>query len=137
MAPSVLPPQIPAMERLRQLFHERETHFWTVFGIVFITNCRYIGSHQEPASCGVVPLVFSCVSILAFACGKQGSRHLALRMAAAGVFVGGIVCTVLSCIHIHHFIAATVSILSAYVLFTVSIDIWSFQDNEVIMATNT
>ena len=38
---------------------------------------------------------------------KKMLTGLALRMAAAGVFVGGIVCTVLSCIHIHHFVAAT------------------------------
>ena len=124
------------MERVRELYNTRQAHFDLVFALVFVTDCRFLGSHQDHTVCAALPLVLQCLAVVAFAVSARGSRHPLLRALACAVFAGSVACLVLSIVHIKHVFAATVAIFNAYCRGVIGADLWSHQE-EIVTELST
>ena len=120
------------MGRAIELYRQRDTHTSIVLFLLFLTNCRYASTRQPNPECAIVPLVFQCVGVLAFMYGTEGARQKSLRIVSGCIMTGAVAACILSCIHIHHLLQATVAILNAYILLVLGIDLWAYQDNETV-----
>ena len=124
------------MHRLRELHQKHESHLITIFLLMFVTNCRYLGMHQPNPECAWVPLTMQSATLLATLASMRGARSPLLKaVALAGPAIGGVTSVIFSLHHLQHLLQATVSILNAYVLCAVGFDLWIEQDNEAVVDT--
>ena len=125
------------MERAVELYRQRETHASIIFFIMLITNCRYAGTGQPNLECAVLPMVCQGIGAVCFLCGTEGSRQRALKCSSASIGLVSVVMCILSCVHIHHLLQATVSVMNAYCLLVLAVDLWTYQDNECVTSPST
>jgi hypothetical protein len=123
------------MSRFYELYNQRESHLVVFIFLMFVTNCRYIGTHQPDSICAIFPLLCQCMGIVAWASAVH-CRHTVvrqvLRVCIGSIWLGAITSTVLSIVYIHHLLQCTVSILNAYALAVIGTDLWIYQNEELV-----
>jgi hypothetical protein len=137
--------------RLYEMYLRREAHKAVVIFLMFVTNCRYIGTNQPYAICAVLPLIFQCLGILVFLVGTRCNQHqipllpqsvsddspsrttterTVLRVCHLSIYGGAAVSIILSMVYIHHLLQCTVSIVNAYTLVVIGVDLWMYKNEE-------
>ena len=123
--------------RLQNTSQQREVHLGILGFLVFVTNCRYIAMHQPTVICAELPLVFQCFGLAMFAveagCTRAHPETVkSLRTwVVLGLGIGAATCAVLSLVHVHHLLQCTVSILNAYVLVVMALELVELQEETV------
>ena len=122
------------MGRIHDAYQQREVHLGVVGTLMLVTNCRYIATNQPDAVCAILPLVFQCIGAVMLLVSARCSDSMsnAVRACQPLIVLGALVCTVLSVVHIYHLLQCTVSILNAYVLASLSTELWIFHQENVV-----
>ena len=110
------------MGRIEDVYQRREFHIGVVSALMFVTNCRYIGTNQLESECAILPLMFQCIGTLAFLLGSRLAATV-VRVCQVLIVMGAAVSIVFSVVYIHDMLQCTVSILNAYALTAISIEL--------------